>query len=179
VFEPRRAKRPAGGEVRPAARAGDELAALYERSPARALVQQPDPRVLDWMCRSRWSGTWGVLHFLIDGRLRGWAMTRVHVGNHGLQGTIVELFAPAADPALYRWMVAEAARSLLAARPRRIVARTSDPVLQHALTATGFRHAGVDAPARTWPRFGPERPVDFHFTFMHSDAPMTPYRTET
>jgi hypothetical protein len=177
VFGPRRAAPPAGGEMRLAERPGDAVSALYAEPTGRDLVQQPDQQVLDWMLASRWSGKCQCLHFLIDGRLRGWAMTRVHVGNHGLQGTILDMFAP--EPALYRWMVSEAAVSLLAARPRSIVARASDPALQRALAATGFRHAGVDAPARTWPKFGAELPRNPHFSFMHSDAPLIPYRTET
>ncbi len=178
VFGPRRARGPAGAEVRVVDRPGDEVLALYETAGANDLVQEPDPRVLEWTVASRWSGSWRCLHFRVGGALRGWGMTRVHVTKHGLQGSILELFAPGADASLHRWMVSEAAVSMLGERPRRIVARASDPQLQHALTASGFRHAGSDAPVRTWPKFGPERPHSPYFTLLHSDAPILPYHGE-
>jgi hypothetical protein len=178
VFGPRRAPKPAGAEVRFVEKMGPELGELYDGGSGAGLVQEPTQQVLDWIVRGQWSGRWRFLQFRTGGRLRGWAMTRVHVSNHGLVGAILEVYAPGADPAFYRWMVSEAAFSLLAARPRRLVARTSDPVLQRALLVTGFRHAGVDATVRTWPRFGRERPAATAFTYLHSDGPILPYVTE-
>ncbi len=178
AFGPRRPRRPAGAEASVVEEAGPEVLALYEGDTGHGLVQEPRPQILHWIVRGKWSGQWRFLHFRVDGRLRGWAMTRTHVSNHGLQGSILELFAPGAEPELYRWMVAEAAASLTTERPRRVVARASDPVLQRALAAVGFRHAGVDAPVRTWPKFGPDLPAAMHFSYQHSDAPILPYVTE-
>jgi hypothetical protein len=178
VFGPRRVPRPAGAEVRVVEQVGTELRELYDGATGAGLVQEPTPQVLSWILRGQWSGRWRFLQFWLANRLRGWAMTRVHVSNHGKVGAILELYAPGADPELYRWMVSETAFSLLEDRPRRLVARASDPMLQRALAAVGFRHAGVDATVRTWPKFGAERPANTAFTFLHSDGPILPYIIE-
>ena len=177
-FGPRRVAGPAGGTVSVDAKPAADLTGLFEGELGCDFVQQPDPALLDWLTRSRWSGSWRFVHFRVGGTLRGWAMTRTHVANHGLQGTILELFAPRADAELYRWMVSETALSLVPEKPLRIVTRSSDPALQLALVASGFRHAGVDAPGRSWPRFGPEKPGTMHFSILHSDQPMLPYELD-
>ena len=178
MLTPRRKHAPPGGEVREVGQPGEEVLELYRNPTGQDLVQEPDLAMVRWLTSGRWSGAWRFFQFRIDGSLRGWSMTRLHVGGHGLQGVIVELFAPGADAELYHWMVSQTAASLLPDRPRRIIARAACPILQRALGASGFRHAGVDVPVRTWPSFGADIPHAFHFTFLHSDAPMLPYVNE-
>src|SRR5207247_2567581 len=96
LFGPRRAPRPAGAEVRALGAVGPELEELYDGASGPGLVQEPTQQVLDWILRGQWSGTWRFMQFRLGGRLRGWAMTRVHVSNHGLVGSILELYAPGA-----------------------------------------------------------------------------------
>jgi hypothetical protein len=178
VLPPWRKRGPAGGEVREVDLPGDEVRALYEGDTGHDLVQEPDIDVIRWIKSGRWSGSWRCFEFRVDGKLRGWSMTRLNVGSRGLQGTIVEVFAPNANAELYQWMVSEAADSLLSARPRRITSRASCPHLQRAFTACGFRHAGVDAPIRSWPKAGLGAFETPHFTYLHSDGPILPYDTE-
>lgn len=175
LFAPRRLPAPGRGEVSAADSLSPEVASLYEGDTGYGLVQQPDPEVLGWLTASRWSGRWRYLHFRLDGRLRGWAMTRLYTGKTGLQGSLVEVFAPRPDGALYAWMVSEACLSMAAARPTRILARATCPVLGEALARNRFRRAGVDAPLHSWPKFGDSAPANAHFTYLHSDAPIQPF----
>jgi hypothetical protein len=178
LFAPRRIRPPGRGEVSVADAPSPEVASLYEGETGYGLVQQPDPEVLGWLTASRWSGRWRFLHFRLDGRLRGWAMTRLYEGKTGLQASLVEVFAPRADAMLYAWMVSEACLDVLPDRPTRILARATCPVLRGALARNRFRHAGVDAPLHTYPKFGADAPASPHFTYLHSDAPIQPYDTE-
>lgn len=178
VFGPRLAPAPANAEVSASAEIGDDVLALYEGDTGYDCVQQPVPEQVHWMMRGRWSGTFRILRFRVDGRLRGWALIRTHVGGHGRQGMIVELFAPRPDVALYRWMVGECSTRLLEDRPERVATRASCPVLQQALVATGFRRAPIEVPVRTWPKAGFVAPANPHFTYLHSDGPINPYVTE-
>lgn len=179
LFGPRRLPAPGRGAVTVSAALPPGVEALYEGDTGYGLVQQPDPAVLRWLAASRWSGRWSFHAFTLDGRLRGWAMTRLYAGKTGLQGSLVEVFAPRPDPALYAWMVSEACLSLAAERPSRILARASCPVLQAALARNRFRKAGVDAPLHTWPKFGVDAPANAHFTYLHSDAPIQPFDSES
>lgn len=178
LFGPRRMPAPGRGEVAITDTLPPGIAALYEGDTGHGMVQQPDPEVLRWLTASRWSGRWRFLAFTLDGRLRGWAMTRLYTGKTGLQASLVEVFAPRADSALYAWMVSEACLSLAPARPSRILARASCPALREALGRNRFRQAGVDSPLHTWPAFGGDAPAEGHFTFLHSDAPFQPFETE-
>jgi hypothetical protein len=178
MFRPRRRTVPVGGAVQVADAPSEEIRSLYEGDTGYDFVQEPDLEILRWLTASRWSGSWRYLHFRVGGRLRGWAMTRTYLGRHGRQGSLVEVFAPRPDRALYEWMVSEVAVSLLADRPRRLLARALCPILQEALAANRFRHAGVDSPLHTWPKFGDALPARSHFTFLHSDGPILPYETE-
>lgn len=175
---PGRQRPPAQGSVRVADTLPAEVGALYDGDSGYGLVQQPDPEVVRWLTASRWSGSWRFLHFHVAGRLRGWAMTRTYLGKTGIQGSIVEVFAPRPDPALYAWMVSEAVHALLRDRPTRILSRAICPTYREALTLNKFRHSGVDSPLYTWPKFREDAPANPHFTFLHSDAPILPYDTE-
>ncbi|MCC6348179.1 MAG: hypothetical protein IT347_01135 [Candidatus Eisenbacteria bacterium] len=175
MFAPRPIAPPGRGEVVESDSLPPEVASLYEGDTGYDLVQQPDPEVLGWLTASRWSGRWRFLRFHLDGRLRGWAMTRLYAGKTGLQGSLVEVFAPRPEAGLYAWMVAEACRLLAAARPSRILARATCPVLRAALARNRFRRSGVDAPVYSWPAFSGDVPSSPHVTYLHSDAPIQPY----
>jgi len=123
----------------------------------------------------RWSGSYRFLTFLIEERLRGWAMTRTHATERGLEASIVEVFAPRPDVALYTWMVSEAATSLMADRPLWLHARASCPLLQSALLANHFKAMDTECPIHVWPKNVVDPAAPFHITLNHSDAPLLPY----
>ncbi len=176
---PRRREVPATGRVERVEMPGDEIGRLYQDETGYGFVQEPDAEVLRWMTDGRWSGTYRFLTFLVEGRLRGWVMTRTYIGDHGLEAGIVELFAPRPDVALYTWMVSEAATELMADRPLLIHARASCPVLQSALLANHFGPIGYDVPIHVWPKGAWDRSAALHITYNHSDAPLLPYASGT
>lgn len=178
LLRPRRLRAPGHGAVSVSDALPADVPGLYEGDTGYDFVQQPDPAVLRWLTASRWSGTWRFLSFALDGRPRGWVMTRTYLGRTGVQSSLVEVFAPRPDPALYAWMVSEACVAVLADRPTRILARATCPVLREALARNRFRQAGVNAPLHTWPRDGAGPFRNPHVTFLHSDAPILPYGPE-
>jgi len=178
VYRPRRRHAPAGGRVVPLGVPGDEVRALHAGETGYGLLQEPDPEVLRWLTDGRWSGRYGFLGFTLAGRLRGWAMTRVFATETGPEAAIVEIFAPRPDAGLYTWMVSEAATALTAARPRRIHARASCPILQAALHANHFRTVAPDNPIYVWPQGAWDRSGTLHITLDHSDGPLLPYESE-
>ncbi len=125
-----------------------------------------------------WSGTYRFLTFIVEGRPRGWAMTRTHATERGLEASIVEMFAPRPDAALYTWMVSEAATSLMDDRPCRLHARASCPLLQAALLANRFRMVAPESPIHVWPKGVGDRAASLHVTLDHSDGPLLPYEPE-
>jgi len=174
-YAPRRRRIPAAGRVVRVERPGDEIGQLYRDETDYGFVQEPELDVLRWMTGGSWSGTCRFLTFLIEGRLRGWAMTRTYATEQGLEAAIVEVFAPRPDVALYTWMVSEAATSLMADRPLLLHARASCPVLQSALLANRFRATTLDCPIHVWPKGVWDRAASLHITLNHSDAPLLPY----
>jgi hypothetical protein len=142
------------------------------------MVQEPDSRVLQWVTGGAWSGRYEFLAFHVEGRWRGWAMTRTYLAEQGPEAVIVELFAPRPDVALYTWMVSETAMTLMAGRPRRLHARASCPLLQAALHANRFRTVTPEDPVYVWPKGMGARAAPLHITFDHSDGPFTPYEPE-
>lgn len=174
-YVPRRRRIPAAGRVVRIEMPGDEIGQLYRGETGYGFVQESEPGVLGWMTDGRWSGTYRFLTFLIEGRLRGWAMTRTHATERGFEASIVELFAPQPDAALYTWMVSEAATSLMADRPVRIDVRASCPLLQSALLANRFRAMDLNSPVHVWPKGAWDRTGALHITLNHSDAPLLPY----
>ena len=179
-FAPRRRMTPASGRVERTGAFPEQVLTLYGEDTGYGLLQVPDPDVLRWITASAWSGKYEFLTFTVGGRLRGWAMTRAHRQDLGLEGDIEELFAPRPDVALYTWMVSEAAVSLTALRPRRLRARASCPILQAALEANRFRPVATEVPIRVFPKgmkgmVGADRPP--HVTLNHSDGPICPYET--
>ena len=172
---PRRRGVPATGRVVRIEASGEEIGGLYRDETGYGFVQEPEPEVLRWMTGGRWSGEYRLLTFLVEERLRGWALTRSHTTEFGREAAIVELFAPRPDLALYIWMVSEAATSLMADRPLRLNARASCPLLQSALLANRFRALGGEVPIHLWPRGAWDRSAPLHITLNHSDAPLLPY----
>ena len=176
-YLPRRRQVPATGRVSTADVPGEEIRRLYEGDTGYGVVQEPDSNVLRWVTDGAWSGRYEFLTFHLEGRLRGWAMTRTYLTEQGPDAAIVELFAPRPDVALYTWMVSEAALSLMAGRPRRLQARASCPLLQAALLANRFRTVTPEDPVHVWPKGAGRRAAPLHVTFDHSDGPFTPYGT--
>lgn len=178
-YQPRRRMVPRASSVTPSGLPGEEIRRLYREETGYGFVQEPEPGVLGWMTDSTWSGKYSFLTFALEGRLRGWAMTRSYPAEHGPEAAIVEVFAPRPDVALYTWMVSEAATSLMAGRPRRLHARASCPLLQAALLANRFRTVAPDNPIYVWPKGVGDRAESLHVTLDHSDGPLLPYGSET
>jgi len=174
-FAPRRRRVPPGGLVSPVAVLPAGVRDLYRDAGGYGLVQQPDADVQRWITDGTWSGHFGYLVFALAGRVRGWAMTRTFATPAGPEAALIEVFAPRPDVALYTWMVSEAATALLVARPRRIHARASCPVLQAALGANHFRVLPPVPPVHVWPRGAWDQAAPLHITLGHSDAPLLPY----
>ena len=174
-YQPRRRLVPRASRVKPGGLPGEEIRRLYEEETGYGFVQEPDPAVLGWITDGVWSGRYGFLSFLLEGRLRGWVLTRTHATERGLEASIVEVFAPRPDVALYTWMVSEAATSLMADRPLRLHARASCPILQAALLANRFRGIEPDSPIHVWPKRAGAGSASLHVTLNHSDGPLLPY----
>jgi hypothetical protein len=177
-FAPRRRRVPASGLVSPVTVLPAGVRELYRDAGGYGLLQQPDPEVQRWITEGAWSGHFGYLVFALAGRVRGWAMTRTYAAEQGPEAAIVEIFAPRPDVALYTWMVSEAATAVMVARPRRIHARASCPVLQEALRANHFRILPPGHPVHLWPRGTWDRAEPLHITLGHSDAPLRPFACE-
>ena len=174
-YQPRRRRIPATGRVAQIGMPGEEIRQLYREETGYGFVQEPEAGVLGWMTDSAWSGRFGFLGFTLEGRLRGWAMTRTHTTERGLEADIVEIFAPRPDVALYTWMVSEVATLLMADRPLRLHVRASCPLLQSALLANRFRTTATDNPIHIWPKGVGDRAASLHITLNHSDGPFLPY----
>jgi hypothetical protein len=175
---PRPRRVPRGGSITRASVSTQDLLPLYEGMTGYGLVQQPDPDVLRWMTGGSWSGTFERLTFQVQGRLRGWVLTRAYAGDVGPDADIVEIFAPNPTVDLYTWMISEAAISLMASHPRRVRARASCPILRAALLANRFRRLGQDRPIYSWPSGANPSGGAIHFTLNHADAPLLPYEIE-
>ncbi len=177
-YAPRRRRVPPNGLVSPVGALPAGVRELYGDGGGYGLVQRPDAEVQRWITDSTWSGHFGYLVFALGGRVRGWAMTRTFATATGPEASLVEIYAPRPDVALYTWMVSEAAAALLVARPRRIHARASCPVLRAALRANRFRLLTPEHPVHLWPKGAWDRAEPFHITLGHSDAPLLPYACE-
>lgn len=165
-----------GGRAVQIAQLGDEVHGLYTGDTGYDFLQVPDLELLRWMTAG-YPGTGGYRfwYFTVDGRLRGWALTRVYETEEGLEAAIVDAFAPSPDVSLYAWMISEVAVGLAATRPRVIRARATCPILQKAFLANRFRE-GSAAPVHTFPKA--RAPIGrLHITLNHSDAPFRPYPT--
>ena len=172
-FGPRRRARPRGADVTEIDPADPRLIDLAAATDRGALVQVPDPGVLQWLRAYPDVGGFTSLGFQQDGRLVGWSLSRVWRSDAGADAQIVELLAPGADAALQTWMVSEVASRLAPSRPRRIAAWASDPALQEGLRANRFRERPGEIPVFTWPKGLPAARA--HVTLNHSDYALLPY----
>jgi hypothetical protein len=154
---------------------GDEIRHLYREKTDYGFAREPEPGVLEWMMDSTWSGRFSPLTMVLEGRLRGWAMTRTRATERGFEVSIVEVFAPRPDLALYAWMVSAAATLLMAGRPVRIDVRASCPWLQSALLANRFRAMALISPVHVWPEGAWDRAALLSIPLNHSDPPLLPY----
>ena len=156
------------------AQLGKEIESLYVGDTGYSFLQVPDLELLRWMTAG-YSGAGGYRfwYYTVDGRLRGWTLTRVYETEEGREAAIIDVFAPSPDVELYAWMVSEAATGLAGARPRVIRARATCPILQEAFRLNRFR-AGNAVPVHTFPGL-PDTAGRMHITLNHSDAPFRPY----
>jgi hypothetical protein len=174
-YRPRRYAGPSASSVTLSRLPGDEIRQLYREETGYGFVQEPEPGAVEWLTDSTWSGRFDFLTFVLEGRLRGWVMTRTYDTEQGREASIIEVFASRPDVALYTWMVSEAVTSLMADRPRWLHARASCPSLQSALLANQFRAFAPDIPIHVWPKGVWDRAATLHITLNHSDAPLLPY----
>jgi len=174
-FRPRRRTRRPLGRIVSVPVIDLEAQPLYQGETGYDVLQLPDAQLQRWTSSGcAGTGHFGFFHFASEGRLRGWAMTRVHDTPQGREAAILDVFAPEPDVALYTWMVSEAAFSLARARPHVIRARASCPILQAALCANRFRPDEAETPVYTWPKTL-RNDLRLHITLNHSDGPLRPY----
>ena len=172
---PRERLAPPGGTVAVTSSVGDHVPSLYEANCGYGFVQEPLAEVLAWTMRTPpANGVFDQLLFTVDGRLRGWSLTRAYEDSTGCEAALLDVFAPRPDVALYTWMVSAAAARLMRWRPRLIRARATCPCLQQALTAVGFRASREPVPIFTWPK-GLSNIAPLHITMNHTDEPLRPY----
>lgn len=166
---------PAGGTAVPLTCPGDEVRELYEGGLAYATVPVADPAHLRWLA-SGFSGAGQFLSLLfrVRGALRGWGMARVYVGPDGPEASLVEVYAPRPDAALYRWMVAALVARVRPYRPVLVRAQATCPVLGAALRRQRFLRA-QSRPVQMWSAAGPLGARPTHFTMSTQDFPMLPY----
>jgi len=175
-FRPHRSRPPKGGRVVPVSVLGDEVLELYRSKTGYGIVQQPDPSLLSWLaCGYPGTGRFDFLSFTVDGRSRGWSLSRVYETGSGTEAALLDLYCPEPDVALYTWMVSETTTRLLAFRPWMVRARASCPTLRAALRANRYREGADDIPVHTWPAglSGDTNPI--HVTLNHADEPLRPY----
>jgi hypothetical protein len=174
-FSPRIRTRPSGGEVRPAARVGEEILRLYEGETGYRVLPLPNLPHLRWLTEGFPSaGPFRVFHFVVGGELRGWSFLRVH-GSEGHRGvTLVDLYAPRPDEALYTWMVSESLIRTAEFRPIAIDTQTSCPILRQALRRNHFLDIGP-APVHVWPAELPGAVDPVHLVHNASDGALFPY----
>jgi hypothetical protein len=153
----------------------DGVPELYREETGYGVVQLPHMEFLRWMTAGYpGSGRYSFLHFLEGERLRGWALTRLVRTRRGLEGALVDLYAPRPDPATYEWMVRSAAAALAAHRPDRVTALATCPILQLALQRNHFLERGSVPVRWWWP--GPEQDLaPLHITLNCGDDGIVPY----
>ena len=176
ALTPPHRRAPSAGRVTRAPILSEEVQQLYADKTGYGLVALPESEHLGWVTSGGWSGKFEILTFAVAGQLRGWALTRVYNWGLGLDGDIVDLFAPEPSVGLYSWMVSEATKSLMPSRPRRIRTRASCPILRSALLANGFLRLGSENAANIRPVGSGFKGGPVHITLNSSDGPLLPYQ---
>lgn len=174
-FRPRARRRPRAGRVVPVAGAGPELEALYAGATGYGTLPLWEGEHFAWLTSGfPGAGHFVPLYFVEVGKLRGWGVVRAYESTGERQATLVELFAPQPDVALYTWMVSEASACAAAFRPVWIRAQTTCPVLGAALRANRFLATGT-APVMLWSQGEMAPPPPVHIGLDAADAPLLPY----
>ena len=169
-YQPRRRM---GEGVTPVAMLGEEVADLYSDRVGYDVVQVPNLEYQRWLSSGYpFTGAYSYWYFVADGKIRGWAMTRVYDADGRREAAIVDLFTPNPTAELYRRMVADLSSALAGVGPDLIRVRTSCPLLQASLLRNRYR-PGRTVPIFTWPK-GLEA-MAVHMTLNHSDAGIRPY----
>jgi len=147
----RGARAPRGGRVVAVAAIGAEVDALYRGRTAYGTLALWTRERLRWLAADfAGAGHFVPLYFAQDDRLRGWALLRVVATEDGTSAELVDLLDPAADRAVYGWMIGEAVRIARAFGAERIGAATTCAAVAAALGAHGFAEAGA-LPIHVWP----------------------------
>jgi hypothetical protein len=149
---PRRRRAPLDGRAIAVAGVGEELAELYRRSSRYRTVPQWPPALLHWLTAGFPAiGHFVPLYFARGDELIGWLLLRIHARAQGCDAEIIECFAPDPDPALYTWMVSEAATLAAAFAPEKLGAQTTCPMLAKALRNNRFVRTRVNPVQLWWP----------------------------
>lgn len=149
---PRRRGTPRDGRAIAVSRVGPEIAALYQRSSPYRTVPQWPGALLDWLTAGFPAvGHFVPLYFVRGDVLVGWVLLRIHSGATGCNAEILECFAPEPDPALYTWMVSEAATRAAAFAPDKLGAQTTCPMLAEALRRNRFVRTRSNPVQLWWP----------------------------
>jgi hypothetical protein len=174
-FRPRVRQRSAGGKVQSVPVVPDDLLSLYEGDTGYAVLPLPHPARLRWLTAGSFPmGPFVILLFTVGEALRGWTMFRVHGPEIRREVSLVEVYAPRPDAALYTWMISESLVRAASFNPEAINSRTTCPLVRRALSRNRFLRAG-DAPIHVWPGDLEGVADSVHMVENVSDLPLIPY----
>jgi hypothetical protein len=164
-----------GGRVEKSETPAPELSGLYSSQAALTLIPRLDPIFVEWLMKSPPEmGCYILLNFRIEEKLSGWSLSRLYDTPAGRQATIIELFAPHPDPALYAWMIAETLLALAPFRPDTLHAAASEGALQEALKRRHFL-GYHKVPISVWPKEAGIPNPPYHIGHNTADGPLLPY----
>ena len=174
-FSPRARCRPPDAEVRRAPAIGEEILPLYDGETGYRVLPLPDLPHLRWLTAGfPGAGPFVILHFIVSGALRGWAILRRYESEGQCGVRLVDVYAPRPDVPLYTWMVSESLLAAAEMRPASVDTLTTCPILRDALRRNRFLDMGP-VPIHLWPAglAGPFEPL--HLVHHASDGPLIPY----